>query len=796
MLGPAPLRTERLIIRPFTSADAAFFREFNASALARRFMGGIVEPDATEAALLAHIKSVPATGLGARAVVEEGSSAAIGYCGALEFPPREGCQLIYGLLPRAWGRGFATEAARAVVDLFRDSQSDHCLYATIHPQNRASLGVARKLGFQEIGTHPHPRWNVELLLLELIGSPAVANGLIVSENTFVFAGPDVVVRPYRLGDESDFARLVSDPQAMAPLGGPARDPASLFRRLSELAPPNFGAWAVVLRGSGEFIGHIFVSPSELAPEPELGFVFRPQYWCQGLGSQAVAGLVETLRANHPEMRLSATVDVENVASQRILERVGLALVATRHDDEGPYLVYSFAEDPSLVPAAQGETHAELGALRPMGAGEALREHDDGTGDLLELIQKAIHPRGPGASYSVSRDRLPVLHGAVGLSGVSGEAPLTTQSTFRTGSVAKMFTSALTLRLSLDGRVRIDDSIRMYLPEAPSSWEPITVRHILAHRSGLSCLLREEDGQNLLSDYDSDGHHAWLARRPLAFVPGTAFQYSNSAYVLLAETLSRHLGVPFSEMLKEEVLLPLGLESTCLESASATLEPLVQGYELRDVETPGLSAAQSFNPRAAMGAGDLLSCVTDLRKFAEALSSGEFIPAELAREAWTDGGSGYGLGFRLWEHRGRRIVGHSGICPGFSSFVGFMPEDGIATVVLSNAERAEHWGADALGAELAFRAAGVGREAIQLSPGQAARYVGSYAVWGDQLLNVTAKGTRLFINLPGQPPYPVLPIAPHTFVLRVVERTLRFKVSNSGVVSAASLGPDSGPRLDN
>ena len=112
--------------------------------------------------------------------------------------------------------------------------------------------------------------------------------------------------------------------------------------------PDDGAWAVIHREAGQYLGHVFVSPSSLVPDPELGFVFCRAFWGRGFASQAVPGVVEALRVVSPSLRLAATVDVENSRSQSVLARAGFQLRGTQYDDDGPYLIYVLPN----VPAAQ------------------------------------------------------------------------------------------------------------------------------------------------------------------------------------------------------------------------------------------------------------------------------------------------------------------------------------------------------------------------------------------------------------------------------------------------------------
>ncbi len=172
MLNREAIRTERFEIRPFCAADLPVFVSFNSDPKARRFMGGVVSKSDTESSLRAHIQSVGATGLGARAVVVQNSGSVLGYCGLQKFEDTDEIELFYGYLPTAWGRGVATEAARGLLPVAQRCESIDHLVAIVRPDNIASLRVLEKLGFTEAGTYFHPRWHVEHVRFELPTNPA------------------------------------------------------------------------------------------------------------------------------------------------------------------------------------------------------------------------------------------------------------------------------------------------------------------------------------------------------------------------------------------------------------------------------------------------------------------------------------------------------------------------------------------------------------------------------------------------------------------------------------------------
>jgi ribosomal-protein-alanine N-acetyltransferase len=167
MLPIDPITTKRLVIRPFDEGDLDAAYQVSSDPEARRFTGGVLTRAESDRGLHGHIDRVSQSGLGARAVIECQSNQLIGYCGLQRFADTEEIELFYGYATRARGRGFATEAATALIELGLRYLQTEPLVAIVHPENLASLRVLEKLGFTRSGTYPHPRWKVEHLFLRL-----------------------------------------------------------------------------------------------------------------------------------------------------------------------------------------------------------------------------------------------------------------------------------------------------------------------------------------------------------------------------------------------------------------------------------------------------------------------------------------------------------------------------------------------------------------------------------------------------------------------------------------------------
>ena len=90
----------------------------------------------------------------------------------------------------------------------------------------------------------------------------------------------------------------------------------------------------------------------------------------------------------------------------------------------------------------------------------------------------------GMSVAVLKAGKPLKVKGYGSANLELGTPVTPQTVFKIGSISKQFIAAGIVLLNKEGKVGYDDSIRKYFPDAPETWQPITVRHLLTHTSGL------------------------------------------------------------------------------------------------------------------------------------------------------------------------------------------------------------------------------------------------------------------------------------------------------------------------
>ncbi|GAB2927340.1 hypothetical protein GCM10027280_13430 [Micromonospora polyrhachis] len=307
---------------------------------------------------------------------------------------------------------------------------------------------------------------------------------------------------------------------------------------------------------------------------------------------------------------------------------------------------------------------------------------------------------PGSGVAIVRGDQVVYQRAWGVDG-DGQ-PVTGQTPFLLGSVAKPFTALAVLQLVEAGRVALDTPVRHYLPwfrvADPAATELITVRQLLTHTSGLPGI----EGSNLTDRADNTPDGLTRSVRDLARLrptaaPGQTHQYSSANYQILGALVEAVTGQPFGTYLRRDVLDPLDMRHTATTSAEAAAVGLTAGHRYH------FGRPQRFDlPYDTSGVpyGYLAASLDDLTHFAIAqLNDGRYgntrlLSASGIAQAHTNqmpvgGGGRYGLGWRDTVLTGTgtdtdtRIVWHAGAVPNSFSHVLLVPGSDLAVVVLSN-----------------------------------------------------------------------------------------------------------------
>ena len=290
---------------------------------------------------------------------------------------------------------------------------------------------------------------------------------------------------------------------------------------------------------------------------------------------------------------------------------------------------------------------------------------------------------PAVSLAVVKNGEIIKAGGYGLADKDRNIPATPDTVYKIGSVSKQFVATGVMLLAHDKRLRLDDPISKYLDQTPSSWTPITIRHLLTHISGL---VRESPAFTFTKNLTDGELLGATYKVPLRFAPGEKWEYSNTGYVALAEIIRVVAQQPWTEYLHQKVFAPAGMTVTVPTNSTVPVPNRAQGYG-------GSDNKRKIDDWVALRAsGAFLSNVNDLAKWDALLHTDKILSEAARREMWTavrlTGGStaAYGLGWHIDTGVGRRRrIWHGGGLPGFTShFVRYL-DDGLSVIVLSNGD---------------------------------------------------------------------------------------------------------------
>jgi CubicO group peptidase (beta-lactamase class C family) len=290
---------------------------------------------------------------------------------------------------------------------------------------------------------------------------------------------------------------------------------------------------------------------------------------------------------------------------------------------------------------------------------------------------------PGLSVAVIRNgRIEILK-SYGLANVELQVPVKPETVFQSGSIGKQFTAAAIMLLVEEGKISLADKITKFFPDVPATWNNITVRHLLTHTSGMGDYPPEIE---LRRDYTEEEYFDHFKKAPLAFEPGTDWDYSNVGYVTLGLLIRKVTGKFYGDFLQERIFKPLGMTTRIISEADivpnrAAGYRLVQGA-LKNQEW----VSPSTNSTAD---GSLYLTILDLAKWDAALYTNRPLKRSSLEQIWTpvqlsDGKrKGYGFGWHTEIFHKHRAVFHGGAWQGFKSFILRFPDDKLTIIFFAN-----------------------------------------------------------------------------------------------------------------
>ena len=298
---------------------------------------------------------------------------------------------------------------------------------------------------------------------------------------------------------------------------------------------------------------------------------------------------------------------------------------------------------------------------------------------------------PGAALAVTRDGEVIYKQGYGTANLEYDIPITTGTIFDIASVSKQFAGFAIATLSHEGKLSLDDDIRMYLSDVPDFGNRITIRHLLHHTSGLRDWVQSlVIAGDMMDDVISFKHILKMARhqKTLNFEPGTEFLYSNTGYNLLAEIVEKVTGDSFREWTDTHIFKPLAMTNTHFHDDHEMILKH-RAYSYQTVENDRFKHA--VNNTTALGSSSLCSTVEDLAKwilnFDDVRIGGQTVIEQMHQRGVLNNGEqiDYAFGLNIGEYRTLKTVGHSGSWRGFRSHLMRFPDQKFGVVILCNVD---------------------------------------------------------------------------------------------------------------
>lgn len=307
---------------------------------------------------------------------------------------------------------------------------------------------------------------------------------------------------------------------------------------------------------------------------------------------------------------------------------------------------------------------------------------------IDSIFKEYNQNGPGCAVAIVKDGKMIYSKGYGLASLDYDIPITPATVFDIASVSKQFAAYAVSELVQQKKISLKDDIRKYIPEVPQFGKTITIDHLVHHTSGLrdwteTLAVAGWRGEEVYSM--ADIMRMLKRQQDLDFPPGTKYQYSNTGYNLLAVLVERVTGKPFTTWTKENIFMPLGMQSTqFLENHRRVIKNMAYAYyPVND------SFAKANSQLTALGSSSMFTSVDDFSKWMihllQALREQKPEFKRMLQTGVLDNGEKitYAFGLAVNQYKGLSHVSHTGSWAGYRSVSNYYPEQNLGVVVLSN-----------------------------------------------------------------------------------------------------------------
>jgi CubicO group peptidase (beta-lactamase class C family) len=297
---------------------------------------------------------------------------------------------------------------------------------------------------------------------------------------------------------------------------------------------------------------------------------------------------------------------------------------------------------------------------------------------------------PGLSVAVGVAGEIVWAEGFGFADLENRVPVWPETRFRVASISKALTAGAIGRLLEEGQLELDEPVQRYVPSFPEKRWPVTTRLLAGHLGGIRHYRGDE--------FESRAHYGDVvdaleifADDSLIHEPGTAYSYSTYGWNLISAVVQGAAGEPFLDYTRRSVFEPIGMDDTVAEHVDSLIYHRARFY-LRAEDGRLVNAPYVDNSNKWSGGG-FLSTAEDLVRYGFAYLEDGFLHPETVDLLFTsqrnqDGEPvDYGIGWRVTEEEGRKIVSHTGGAMGGTTILLLYPDEGIVVSIVTNIQGA-------------------------------------------------------------------------------------------------------------
>lgn len=330
----------------------------------------------------------------------------------------------------------------------------------------------------------------------------------------------------------------------------------------------------------------------------------------------------------------------------------------------------------------------LACLMPLAAGAAPLSATQKSAVDETVAEWLAETGAPSVSIAIVSGNEIAYAKAYGHARLHPRVPATTETRYEIGSISKQFTAAAVLLLQERGELSIDDKVAKYFP-ALASADKVSIRQLLGHTAGYrDCLPQDFQTPAAAKPITETALLKEWGTKPLDFVPGTKWQYSNTDFHIAGAIVEKVSGEPLFAFLQRNIFRPLRITDVLNDDSAPAPAMDIEGYT-RYGNGP-VRVAPKTAPGWRLGAGGLVMTSSDLALWYISLMDRSLLSARSYDALYTsaklvDGSdTNYSLGLDAWHNDfGRLGLGHDGGGSGSRADSRAWPTEKIAIVALSN-----------------------------------------------------------------------------------------------------------------